>query len=115
MNLDRISEIALNTMSQRKSHLQRETGFVYYHCQRVAKIALSLRKELFPDEGTMDDIMYVASIFHDVTKGIEPHQETGSVLVKSLLKDECSRSSWNSYLILLHYIIFAIMRSSRTT
>ncbi|AIQ29915.1 hypothetical protein P40081_18415 [Paenibacillus sp. FSL P4-0081] len=106
MNLDRISEIALNTMSHRKSHLQRETGFVYYHCQRVAKIALSLRKELFPDEGTMDDIMYVASIFHDVTKGIEPHQETGSVLVKSLLKDECSpeQLEFISDIIALHNI-----------
>ena len=38
----------------------------------------------------MDDIIYVAAMFHDVTKGIEPHQETGAVLVKSLLRDECS-------------------------
>ena len=90
MDLDRINEIAHNTMSHRKSHLQREKGFIYYHCQRVAKIALSLRRELFPDEDAMDDIIYVASVFHDVTKGIEPHQETGAVLVKSLLRDECS-------------------------
>ena len=90
MNLDRINEIAQNTMSHRKSHLRREKGFIYYHCQRVAKIALSLRQELFPDEDSMDDIIYAAAMFHDVTKGIEPHQETGAVLVRSLLRDECS-------------------------
>ncbi|AIQ58631.1 hypothetical protein PBOR_18030 [Paenibacillus borealis] len=61
---------------------------------------------MFPDEEAMDDIIYVASVFHDVTKGIEPYQETGSVLVKSLLKDECSQEQLEfiSDIIALHNI-----------
>lgn len=106
MNFDRINEIAHNLMSHRKSHVRRETGFIYYHCQRVAKIALNLRKELFPHEEAMDDIIYIAAMFHDVTKGIEPHQETGSVLVKTLLKDECTTEQLDyiSDIIALHNI-----------
>jgi len=88
VNIERINEIALKTMSKRKSHLQREKGFIYYHCQRVAKISIKLRGELFPDQTSMDEIIYVGALFHDVTKGIEPHNETGAHLVKSLLRDE---------------------------
>ncbi|WNS45291.1 HD domain-containing protein [Paenibacillus sp. MMS20-IR301] len=106
MNRDTINEIAKNTMSYRKSHLHREKGFIYYHCQRVANISLSLRRELFPDEDSMDDIIYAAAMLHDVTKGIEPHQETGAVLVKSLLKDECSpeQLEFISDIIALHNV-----------
>ncbi|MEF2965835.1 HD domain-containing protein [Paenibacillus sp. M1] len=88
MNLDRINEIAFKTMGNRKSHLYREKGFIYYHCQRVAKLAINLRKELFSEQGSIDDIIYVGALFHDVAKGIEPHNETGAQLVKSLLRDE---------------------------
>jgi uncharacterized protein len=90
MNIDKIHEIAFKTMAKRKSHLKREKGFIYYHGQRVAKIAINLRKELFPDDASMDDAIYVAAMFHDVTKGIEPHHATGAHLVRTLLKDECT-------------------------
>jgi uncharacterized protein len=90
LNIDKIHEIAFKAMAKRKSHLKREKGFIYYHGQRVAKIALNLRKELFPDETSMDDAIYVAALFHDVAKGIEPHHATGAQLVRSLLKDECT-------------------------
>lgn len=90
MNLHKINEIALETMSKRKSHIRRERGFIYYHGQRVAKISINLRKKLYPEDSSMDDLIYVASLFHDVTKGIEPHHETGAHMVKLLLKDECS-------------------------
>src|SRR5690606_1118348 len=80
---------ARTTMGKRKSHLRREKGFIYYHCQRVANLSLNLRKQLYPDQAAMDDIMYVGALFHDVTKGIEPHHETGVHLVKQLLQEEC--------------------------
>ncbi|TCZ79287.1 hypothetical protein E0485_05310 [Paenibacillus albiflavus] len=80
MNIQTINEIALKTMSKRKSHLRRERGFIYYHGERVGKIALKLRENLFPDQASMDDIIYVGSLFHDVTKGIEPHNITGAHL-----------------------------------
>jgi uncharacterized protein len=91
MNIEKINEIAFKTMSRRKSHLQREKGFIYYHGQRVAKMSINLRKDLFPNDLLMDEIIYIGALFHDVTKGIEPHNKTGAHLVKSLLEHECSR------------------------
>jgi uncharacterized protein len=90
MNIQKINEVALKTMSKRKSHLQRERGFIYYHCQRVAKIALKLRESLSPEDKSMDDIIYVGALFHDVTKGIEPHNITGAHLIHSLLREHCT-------------------------
>lgn len=52
LNLEKIHEIAFRTMGKRKSHLNRERGFIYYHCERVAKISIHLEKELFPDESS---------------------------------------------------------------
>ncbi|XEC96606.1 HD domain-containing protein [Paenibacillus tarimensis] len=53
-------------------------------------MSINLRKHLFPNEVSMDEMIYVGALYHDVTKGIEPHHETGAHLVKSLLRDECS-------------------------
>ncbi|PLT29954.1 HD domain-containing protein [Peribacillus deserti] len=33
--------------------------------------------------------MYCGALLHDLTKGIEPHNETGADLVKSLLQPYC--------------------------
>lgn len=90
MDFQKINEVALKVMSKRKSHLRRERGFIYYHGQRVAKIALKLRESLFPEDSSMDDIIYLGALFHDVTKGIEPHNITGAHLIHSLLKDHCT-------------------------
>lgn len=104
MNIEKIHEIAYKAMGKRKSHLQREKGFVYYHAQRVAKLSINLRKRLFPDDATKDDVIYAAALFHDVTKGIEPHAVTGAHLVKSLLANECTAEELEqiSRIILLH-------------
>jgi uncharacterized protein len=90
MNIENINEIAIRSMMRRKSHLQREKGFIYFHCQRVAKLSINLRRCLFPAEETKDDVMYVGALFHDLTKGIEPHNETGAQLVKTILSNECT-------------------------
>lgn len=90
MDMNEVKEIARKTMSKRKSHLNRERGFIYYHGQRVANLAMNLRKNLFPHESTMDDIIYAGALFHDVTKGIEPHHLTGAELVHTLLNSACS-------------------------
>ncbi len=90
VDIQKINEVAIKTMSKRKAHLHRERGFIYYHCQRVAKIALKLRENLFPEDNSMDDIIYVGALFHDVTKGIEPHNSTGAHLIHHLLRDHCS-------------------------
>ncbi|MBP0725694.1 HD domain-containing protein [Bacillus sp. RG28] len=90
MDIEKITKIAFKKMAKRKAHLEREKGYIFYHCQRVAKLAINLRKSIHPSDDSFDDIIYVGSLFHDVTKGIEPHNESGSILVKEILKDYCS-------------------------
>lgn len=43
MDLAAIKELAWQSMGERITHPQREKGFIYYHGQRVAAIALQLR------------------------------------------------------------------------
>lgn len=90
MNINKINEIAFKAMGRRKAHLEREIGFIFYHCERVAKLSINLRNTLFPADDSMDEIIYVGALFHDVTKGIEPHSTTGAQLIKTILKEECS-------------------------
>lgn len=106
MNIERINKIAFKTMGKRKSHLQREKGFIYFHCERVAKISLNLRRSIFSDKELKDEIIYVGALFHDVTKGIEPHNKTGAHMIRALLQEECTEQEINaiSEIIELHNI-----------
>lgn len=90
MNIENISKIAYEKMKKSKSQITREKGFIYYHGLRTAKLALTLRKNIYPDITQYDDIIYVGALFHDLGKGIEPHEETGQVLVKEILKEYCT-------------------------
>lgn len=89
MDRKRITKLAYKTMGKRKIHAKREKGYIYYHGQRVAKLALNLRQTIFPDDPIKDEIIYVAGLFHDVGKGFMSHNEMGAVLVKEILKEEC--------------------------
>ena len=90
MDRDKLLKIAYSTMECRKAHLNREKGFIFYHGERTANLALNLRKKIFPDELSKDDIIYAAALFHDIGKGIGHHNETGEVLVREFLKNEIS-------------------------
>lgn len=90
MDINRIGELAFNIMGKRKAHTKRETGYIYYHGLRTAKLAVELRKMLDEIDNTKDNEIYVASLFHDISKGIEPHGVNGSILVQQILKEECS-------------------------
>lgn len=85
MDTKLLQEIAFKKMGKLKAHLQREPGHIYYHGLRVAKLSLNLRKMLFSETTEFDDIIYVGALFHDIGKGIEPHEETG--LLNPLPKD----------------------------
>ncbi len=89
MNLEIIRELAFKHLGDRKAHHHREKGFIYYHGQRVANLAVQLRKMLLPEDNSRDEMMMVASFFHDVAKGIEPHCQYGSILARALLKEHC--------------------------
>lgn len=68
----------------------REKGYIYYHGLRTAKLALNLRKELYPDESEYDELIYIGCLFHDMSKGNEPHDLNGSVAVRDILGDICT-------------------------
>ena len=88
MDRKRIDEIAQRYMLNKKSHSHRESGWVYFHGKRTAQLALSLRKRIFPNDASYDDILFAAALFHDVGKGDEPHNESGSRIVCEALAEE---------------------------
>lgn len=90
MDLVVIKDKAWQSMGKRLSHPDREPGYAYYHGQRVAKIALTLRELILPDEQIYDDVIRVGGWFHDVGKGIEPHWTYGALICQELLEDLCS-------------------------
>ncbi|NLC43488.1 MAG: HD domain-containing protein [Clostridiales bacterium] len=87
MDLQELKALAFKHLGNRKAHPERERGFIYYHGQRVAKLAVTLRKLIIPDVEDKDDILTVAAYFHDIAKGIEPHSRYGAIIVEELLKD----------------------------
>lgn len=90
MNLELIKQRAFENLGKRKAHRHRETGFIYYHGARVANLVVNLRKLILPEDNSMDEILQAAAYFHDVAKGIEPHNKYGAMLVAEMLKDLCT-------------------------
>lgn len=77
MDFERLDSVARKLMKNRKAHPERELGSVYDHGQRVAKLVVTLRESVVPEDSSMDDILRLAAMFHDVGKGIEPHAAFG--------------------------------------
>jgi len=86
MNFEKLDEIAQELMKKRKAHRERETGSVYEHGVRTAKLCLLLRRELVPDDDSMDEILQLAGLFHDVGKSVEPHEKFGPVIFLEAVK-----------------------------
>lgn len=87
MDFERLDRIAFEKIGKRKSHLEREIGACYYHGVRVAQGVVELRKKIFPNDSSHDEILRCAGLFHDVAKGIEPHPGYGAIIVRELLKN----------------------------
>ena len=102
MDINVLKEIAYKLLSNRKSHLEREKGFIYYHGIRVSKLSLKLRKVILKEDSSHDDIILVASLFHDIVKGIEPHGEYGAVLMKDILKEHCTEHEINEIIEIIY-------------
>jgi len=90
VDMEAIRALAHKHLADRRAHKEREVGFIYYHGQRVAKIAVQLRKLLIPDDDSRDQELTVAGYFHDIAKGIEPHSVYGAVLIREILADYCA-------------------------
>lgn len=88
MDFERLEALAQKHMGHRKSHREREIGHVYFHGKRVANSVLLLREKLFPGDSSHDETLRCAGLFHDLGKGIEPHDRTGALLVRELLREE---------------------------
>lgn len=95
MDIKVLEEIAYKMMANRKAHIEREKGFIYYHGLRVSKVALRLREKVLKEDCSHDDIIIAACLFHDIGKGIEPHGKYGAVLARDILKEYCTEDEIN--------------------
>ncbi len=85
IDYDALDALARKLMARRKAHPMRETGFIYKHGKRVARSVILLRERLFPEDALHDDALRIAAMFHDIGKGIEPHNVSGEALVRAML------------------------------
>ncbi len=87
MDFTRLEKLAEIHMKHRKSHRERETGFVFAHGKRVMNGVIILRK-MITDDSSFDDTLACAALFHDVGKGIGEHGKSGAAIARYILKDE---------------------------
>ncbi len=92
MQLDRIAEIAADYFKNKRSHVYKDIGNKYYHGIRTAELALDLRRRLFPDDASHDDVIRVASWFHDCQNGSDEHCEAGARYCEGALRGLCTES-----------------------
>jgi uncharacterized protein len=90
MDLQAIRKIAYEILGSKKSHPWKEAGNKYYHGERVANLVITLRKHIFPDDHSHDDILAAAALFHDILNGSERHAEEGSKTVREILSGYCT-------------------------
>ena len=83
----KLDQLAQDLMKNRKAHLDREIGSVYYHGRRVAALALELRRQIVPGDDSMDETLRLAGMFHDVGKGIEPHEAYGATIMRQAVEE----------------------------
>ncbi|MEA4832678.1 MAG: HD domain-containing protein [Oscillospiraceae bacterium] len=90
MNLDKIKSIATELMKDKRSHSWKERGNKYYHGERVAKLVVTLRGIILPNDQSHDEILTIAAWFHDIANGIEEHGTEGSAITREILSDHCT-------------------------
>lgn len=96
MNILEIEKLAYHKMKDRKTK-GRENGFIFYHGRRVGKLAINIYKQVSGEIKQQEmDMIYCASLYHDIGKGIEPHNETGAEITKFYLRDLCTPHEVNT-------------------
>lgn len=86
MDFAALDAVAQKLMKKRKAHPEREQGSIYDHGQRVARLVITLREAVAPGDGSMDDVLRLAAMFHDIGKGIEPHAAFGAPIMRQAVK-----------------------------
>lgn len=87
MDFEQLDQLARKLMKKRKSHVERELGSVYYHGRRVSRLVCELRAQVVPEDASMDEVLRLAGLFHDLGKGVEPHARYGAVLFREAMRD----------------------------
>ena len=90
MNLERIHEIAEGELLGKRSHSWKEPGNKFHHGERVARIALELRRAIVPEDDSHDEILTAAAWFHDVCNGVRRHDLLGAERTRALLTGVCT-------------------------
>ena len=104
MDLERIREVIFEQIGNKSSHPWKEIGNKYYHGLRTAKLALTLREIIFPDESAKDEILTVAAWFHDIENGGErEHQTAGAERTRLLLKPYCTEDEMEQICEIIKY------------
>ncbi len=96
MNVEEIRELARRLMIDRKGHLERETGYIYYHGVRTAEICMKLLDRMNLDCSIDREMLYAGALLHDVAKGVEPHAENGAAIVRQSLAGKLPAESIES-------------------
>lgn len=92
MDVAKVEKLAYLKMKDRKTK-GREEGFIFYHGKRVGEIAKKIYNEVvYVKEQEEMDILYCGCLFHDIGKGMEPHNETGAEITRFYLRDLCTLS-----------------------
>ena len=86
MDFERLDEIARGLMLGRRSHVEREVGHVYYHGVRTMRGVTELRRRVTAD-GSHDELLRAAALFHDCGKRLEPYERSGALLAGEFLRD----------------------------
>jgi len=90
VDLQFLEEMAKKYMGKRQTHNSREKGFVFNHGRRTGLLARNLRPYV-DENGSFDDLIYIAGLYHDIGKGIEPHAWSGEILAREILKDHLGK------------------------
>ena len=90
MDFKSIKETARAAMALRRSHSWKEMGNKFWHGERVASLAVTLRRHIFPDCTGYDDIPTAAAWFHDIKNGGNDHAVMGAAKTRSLIAAYCT-------------------------
>ncbi len=91
MEVYKIKQLAFELMGNKYSPYSNEKGEKYYHGERVASLVIKLRKHIYPDDSSHDDILLVSAWFHDIMNGVENHNIEGANMTREVLSPYCAK------------------------
>ena len=110
MNIEGIKKIAFDLMGNKRGYEWRDAGAKYYHGQRAAKLAVTLRKLILPNDDSFDEILTVAAWLHDICNGddgwadgVNVHGKMGAEKAREILKPFCTSAEIKEIAEMIEY------------